>query len=63
MVSGRIVAIAVMSLVVFLILVTDYLMYVRLRQLQREVDELRSKVEITDNELERLEASLKNLEI
>lgn len=63
MVSERIVAIAVMSLVVFGILVMDYLMYVRLRQLQRQVEELRSKVEITDNELERLEASLQNLEI
>lgn len=63
MVSATIVTIAVMSLVVFVILVMDYLMYIRLRELQREVEELRSKVEITDNELDRLEASLKNLEV
>lgn len=63
MVSATIVLIGLMSLLVFAILGMDYLMYVRLRELQEEVESLRSKVEITDNELDRLEASLRNLEI
>jgi uncharacterized protein YlxW (UPF0749 family) len=63
MVSATIVLIGLMSLLVFAILGMDYLMYVRLRELQEEVESLRSKVEITDNELDRLEASLRNLEV
>lgn len=39
----------------------SYLMYVRLRQLQREVEELRSQVEMTDDELDRLESSIKSI--
>ncbi|MFP4632717.1 MAG: hypothetical protein ACOCT0_03185 [Halobacteriota archaeon] len=39
----------------------SYLMYVRLRQLQQEVEELRSQVEMTDDELDRLESSIKSI--
>ena len=39
----------------------SYLMYVRLRQLQEEVEELRSQVEMTDDELDRLESSIKSI--
>ena len=39
----------------------SYLMYVRLRQLQDEVHELRSQVEMTDDELDRLESSIRSI--
>jgi cell division protein FtsL len=39
----------------------SYLMYVRLRQLQDEVEELRSQVEMTDDELDRLESSINSI--
>ncbi len=39
----------------------SYLMYVRLRQLQEEIQELRSQVEMTDDELDRLESSIKSI--
>ncbi len=39
----------------------SYLMYVRLRQLQEEVEELRSQVEMTDDELDRLESSINSI--
>jgi len=39
----------------------SYLMYVRLRQLQDEVEELRSQVEMTDDELNRLESSINSI--
>jgi len=39
----------------------SYLMYVRLRQLQDEVKELRSQVEMTDDELDRLESSIRSI--
>jgi cell division protein FtsL len=39
----------------------SYLMYVRLRQLQEEVNELRSQVEMTDDELDRLESSINSI--
>jgi len=39
----------------------SYLMYVRLRQLQDEVEELRSQVEMTDDELDRLESSIHSI--
>lgn len=42
-------------------LAVSYLMYVRLRQLQHEVQELRSQVEMTDDELDRLESSIKSI--
>lgn len=39
----------------------SYLMYIRLRQLQEEVNELRSQVEMTDDELDRLESSINSI--
>jgi cell division protein FtsL len=39
----------------------SYLMYVRLRQLQQEVQELRSQVEMTDDELDRLESNIRSI--
>lgn len=39
----------------------SYLMYVRIRQLQDEVEELRSQVEMTDDELDRLESSINSI--
>jgi cell division protein FtsL len=42
-------------------LLMSYIMYVRLRQLQDEVEELRSQVEMTDDELDRLESSINSI--
>ena len=50
----------------FLLLVTvtmSYLIYVRIKHLQREVERLRSKIEIEDEELEQIESSLKSLDM
>lgn len=50
----------------FLLLATlsmSYLIYVRLQDLQREVDRLRSKMEVEDEELEQIESSLKSIDM
>ncbi|MDZ7687941.1 MAG: hypothetical protein U5J64_04315 [Halobacteriales archaeon] len=54
----------VIGLLVVLLVATlsaSYLMYVRLRQLQEEMTELRSQVRMTDDELDRLESSIKSI--
>ncbi|MDY6779929.1 MAG: hypothetical protein SV760_05175 [Halobacteria archaeon] len=53
--------IGVLSLLLVGTLWLSYLMYVRLRQLQDEVEELRSQVEMTDDELDRLESSINSI--
>jgi cell division protein FtsL len=57
---------AVAGTLLFLLLVTvsmSYLIYVRIKHLQREVERLRSKIEIEDEELEQIESSLKSLDM
>ena len=53
--------------VLFVLLVVSlslsYLIYVRIRDLQREVERLRSKMEVEDEELEKIESSLKSLDM
>lgn len=64
MVGASTVSTVVISLLTVLLVATlavSYLMYVRLRQLQHEVEELRSQVEMTDDELDRLESSIKSI--
>lgn len=39
----------------------DYLMYVRLQDLKSEVEELRARAQVTDNELDRLEDSIQHI--
>lgn len=39
----------------------DYLMYVRLQDLKSEVEELRARAQVTDNELDRLEDSIAHI--
>lgn len=39
----------------------DYLMYVRLSELKNEVEELRARAQVTDNELDRLEDSISHI--
>ena len=54
----------VIGLLMVLLVVTlsvSYLMYVRLRQLQEEMTQLRSQVRMTDDELDRLESSIKSI--
>ena len=50
----------------FLLLVTvtmSYLIYVRIKHLQREVERLRSKMEVGDDELEQIESSLNSIDL
>lgn len=39
----------------------DYLMYVRLQDLKSEVQELRARAKVTDNELDRLEDTIAHI--
>lgn len=39
----------------------DYLMFVRLRDLKSEVEELRARAQVTDNELDRLEDTISHI--
>ena len=61
MVEASTVVIGVLTVLLVATLSVSYLMYVRLRQLQYEVEELRSQVEMTDDELDRLESSIKSI--
>lgn len=57
---------AVAVVLFFLLLVTlgmSYLIYVRLRDLQHEVERLRAKMEVEEEELEQIESSLKSLDM
>lgn len=40
-----------------------YLMYVRMRELQKELETMRSRVELHDDELEQIESSLSNVDL
>lgn len=61
MVSTSSIVIGLLTVLLVGTLWVSYLMYVRLRQLQEEVEELRSQVEMTDDELDRLESSIKSI--
>jgi cell division protein FtsL len=61
MVEASTVIIGLLTVLLVATLTVSYLMYVRLRQLQYEVEELRSQVEMTDDELDRLESSIKSI--
>ncbi len=41
----------------------SYLIYVRLRQLQQEVERMKSEMEVTNDELDQIENSLKSMDI
>lgn len=55
------IVIAVLTFILIVTLWLSYLMYVRLRMVQDELEEVRSQVMITDDELGRLESSLENI--
>ncbi|MFP4174306.1 MAG: hypothetical protein ACLFSW_00810 [Halobacteriales archaeon] len=40
-----------------------YLMYVRMRELQKELETMRSRVELHDDELEQIESSLSSVDL
>lgn len=61
MVDITTVVIGALTLLLVITLWLSYLMYVRIRQLQAEVQELRSQVEMTDDELDRLESSIQSI--
>jgi hypothetical protein len=52
-----------LALLLFVSLGLAYLMYVRMRELQSEVEEMRSRVELHDDELEQIESSLSSVEL
>jgi hypothetical protein len=52
-----------LALLLSVALVLTYLMYVRMRELQSEVEEMRSRVELHDDELEQIESSLSSVEL
>ncbi|MDY6779801.1 MAG: hypothetical protein SV760_04505 [Halobacteria archaeon] len=56
----------IIGVLVALLLATvffTYLLYVRLRQIQNEVEELRSTVEVTDDEIDRLGSTLDSMDV
>ncbi len=56
----------VTGVLVFLLAISlgmSYLIYVRIQDLRQEVEEMRSKVEVSDEELEQIESSLKSLDM
>lgn len=61
MVETSSIVIGLLSVLLVSTLWMSYLMYVRLRQLQNEVHELRSQVEMTDDELDRLESNIRSI--
>lgn len=54
-------AIGALTVLLVITMFMSYLMYVRLRDLQREVQELRNKAEITNDELDNLESNLQDI--
>ena len=50
----------VLLVVIFFALVFIYLMYVRMKQLENELHELKSRVSITDEELTRLSKDIED---
>ncbi|MCC7565832.1 MAG: hypothetical protein KO206_06120 [Methanomicrobiaceae archaeon] len=50
--------IVIYAMVIICLLLIMYIMYVRIKQLLVEVDELTSKMEVTGNELEQLTRSV-----
>jgi cell division protein FtsL len=64
--SPMVVTTAVTGILFVLLVVSlslSYLIYVRIKHLQREVERLRSKMEVEDEELEKIESSLKSLDM
>jgi CHASE3 domain sensor protein len=41
----------------------SYLIYVRIQDLRQEVERMRSKVEVTDEELDQIESSLDSIKV
>lgn len=52
-----------LALLLSVALVLTYLMYVRMRELQSEVEEMKSRVELHDDELEQIESSLSTVDL
>lgn len=53
----------VLFLLLLVTLAMSYLIYVRLKDLQSEVDRLRSKMDVEEEELEQIESSLKSIDM
>ena len=52
-----------MAFLLIVALSFTYLMYVRMRELQKELESMRSRVELHDDELEQIETSLSNVDL
>lgn len=64
--DGRMVAtliIGALGVLLGISLGVSYLIYVRLRQLQQEVERMKSEMEVTNDELDQIENSLKSMDI
>lgn len=53
----------ILSVLLLVSVAVSYLIYVRIKDLQSEVDRLRAKMEVEEEELENIESSLKSLEM
>jgi len=56
----------VTGLLIFLLVVSltmSYLIYVRIRHLQREIDHMKSRMDVSDEELENIESSLNSVDM
>lgn len=54
---------AILFILLLVTLSMSYLIYVRIKDLQSEVERLRAKMEVEDEELEQIESSLRSLEM
>ena len=52
-----------LTLLLAVALAFTYLMYVRMRELQSELESMRSRVELHDDELEQIESSLSGVDL
>jgi len=53
----------VLTVLLVVALGISYLIYVRMRDLQQELEQMRSRVEMHDDELEQIESSLSSVEL
>ena len=52
-----------LTFLLFVALGFTYLAYVRMRELQKELETMRSRIELHDGELEQIESSLSDVDI
>ncbi len=53
--------IGILSAVILVMLGINYLMHVRIKQLKNKVESLQSEVQLTDDEVEKLQSSIQSI--